>query len=324
MIVGLDDDDSTGNLGFCTSSYVTESDLIHFFQTNNNVSLNLLHINCRSLNKNFGSVTNLLHRIGSKLSVLGLCETWLNKNTENSFHMQGYNFACNSRSSRMGGGVGLYVDNSIQYSLRNDLSIMSDELECIFVELVQKNSANIIVGCVYRPPNTDPYVFNMKLLPLLNLLNRNNKSPTFIMGDFNLDLLQTATHVATSEFLNTLISHSYFPTIRHPTRVTDSSATLLDDIFTNNCKYEMFSAIMYCDISDHYPVALHVDLIPEKYNSNTGTSQKMRVFTSDAIEEFVHDLSTHDWNEVIHNFVNRVDLNISYDWFALKFKRNIL
>jgi hypothetical protein len=82
----------------------------------------------------------------------------------------------------------------------------------------------------------------------------------------------------------------------------------------------MSSAIVYCDISDHYPVALHVDLIPEKYNPNTGTSQKMRVFTSDAIEEFVHDLSTHDWNEVIHNFVNHVDPNISYDWFATKFK----
>ena len=137
---------------------------------------------------------------------------------------------------------------------------MKDFIETIFIEISQKNAANIIIGCVYRPPNSDVSLFNVEMLSILNILNKNRKILSFIMGDFNLDLLHCDSHVPTNDFLNNIISNSFLPTIRHPTRITESSATLLNNILTNNIRFKMDTAIIYSDISDHLPVVMHINL----------------------------------------------------------------
>ena len=61
-------------------------------------------------------------------------------------------------------------------------------------------------------------------------INRENKT-CIIMGDFNIDLLKFESHSATDGFLNTLGSNFFQPYILQPTRITDHSATLIDNIF---------------------------------------------------------------------------------------------
>ena len=51
--------------------------------------------------------------------------------------------------SRSGGGVCLYVKNSINYLNRNDL--VGDNLEAICIEVFKPSSASCIVGTIYRP-----------------------------------------------------------------------------------------------------------------------------------------------------------------------------
>src|SRR6218665_563896 len=58
----------------------------------------------------------------------------------------------------------------------------------------------------------------------------------------------------TNNFLDVLISHHFLPAILQPTRVTTSSATLLDNIFTNVWPKMLSSSIIVTDISDHLPV----------------------------------------------------------------------
>ena len=60
----------------------------------------------------------------------------------------------------------------------------------------------------------------------------------YIMGYFNLDLLNTDLHSDTNEFINALFSHFLYLLISKPTRLTSHSGTLIDNIFTNN--------IMFC------------------------------------------------------------------------------
>ena len=52
------------------------------------------------------------------------------------------------------------------------------------------------------------------------------------MGDFNLDLIKSEHHPATGDFLNSMNSLGYHPLIALPTRITPSSDTLIDNIFT--------------------------------------------------------------------------------------------
>ena len=87
-------------------------------------TFNLLHVNCRSINKNFKGLTNLLHGISQELSVVAISETWLNATNEDCFSICGYNYASKIRIGRDGGGVGMYINNALVYCVREDLSRM--------------------------------------------------------------------------------------------------------------------------------------------------------------------------------------------------------
>ena len=52
-----------------------------------------------------------------------------------------------------------------------------------------------------------------------------------IVGDMNIDLIKYDTHQSTAEFLNTMLTYGFMPTILLPTRVTNNSCTLIDHIF---------------------------------------------------------------------------------------------
>ena len=51
------------------------------------------------------------------------------------------------------------------------------------------------------------------------------------MGDFNLDLLKFKTHSDTDAFLNAMLTINFQPQILQPTRITNHTATLIDNIF---------------------------------------------------------------------------------------------
>ena len=76
------------------------------------------------------------------------------------------------------------------------------------------------------------------------------------MGDFNFNLLNYESHTETNDFLNTMISHYLLPHILQPTRVTDNSATVIDNIFSNNTEYNTLSGSILSRISDHFPQCL--------------------------------------------------------------------
>ena len=281
----LDPDENFLNLlPNSNSSYIAEDKLCEFFNFEEKDSFNAIHINCRSLNKNFKALENLLIFISEKLTVIAVSETWLTELSEDTFNLTGYSFVSKSRVNKIGGGVGLYIDCNLEYKLRLDISILNDYIECIFVELQQKNSSSIICGCVYRPPNTDLSFFNLEFLTILGKINGKNPKRTIIAGDFNIDLLKSDEHAPTGEFLNNLTSYSFMPTIFHPTRITANSATLIDNIFLNSIAYQFKTSIVYSDISDHLPVAIHINL---NISKNTPSAEcRKRKYTPEKIESF--------------------------------------
>ena len=51
-----------------------------------------------------------------------------------------------------------------------------------------------------------------------------------------------------------MYSNMFFLLITQPTRITSNSATLIDNIFTNNLDTYSFSGLLFTDISDHLPI----------------------------------------------------------------------
>ena len=201
----------------------------------------------------------------------------------------GYNFVSNHRKSKIDGGVGIYLQNDIEYKIIKECKFSDSEvIESIFVEIIVPQGKNIIVGCVYRPPNQNTALFQEKFNDILTIITKDNKH-CYVMGDFNLDLLQYNHHVPTQEFIDSLFSHAFFPLISNPTRLTSYSATLIDNIFTNNPSQHVFNGIVLNYFSDHLPVFTY-------FGNETLTRRREKKILSRAIsvinlEKFNENLS---------------------------------
>ena len=131
-------------------------------------------------------------------------------------------------------GALFYIANHLSYKCCNDLNIYKkNELESTFIEIVNPKKSNIIVGVIYRHPSMDLTDFNCNYLnKLLENISKEQKS-IFLLGDFNVNLLNYNEHNQTNEFLDSLASNSFIPLILQPTRITSHSNTLIDNIILN-------------------------------------------------------------------------------------------
>jgi len=294
------------------SVYTTTDDLCGLI-TYTDSSFSIIHVNCRSLNKNFNELISLLNQIQITVSVICVTETWTTSSNECDYSIPGYNFFAKSRTHKSGGGVGIYVLSSIQCKIRSDICFKSaDFAESVFVEL---STSRVIIGCVYKPPDTHVEQFTAAFDSILSELN-NCRLSTYIAGDFNIDILKYNSHSATTDFINCLFSYSYFPVINRPTRVTCKSATLIDNIFTNDVDTKhLVPAIICCDLSDHLPVFVHssrkVAMKPEKFIYK-------RFFSDKAKAEFLHNLNTTVWDEGSESS-NSISANNQYINFISKY-----
>ena len=94
----------------------------------------------------------------------------------------------------------------ISHQIRTDIFLKDDVAESIFIEIdkeVFKRGKNIIIGVTYRPPNSDLSNFNTSVSLLLSELIHENKL-CYIMGDYNINLLNYENHQDTSEFIDQL------------------------------------------------------------------------------------------------------------------------
>ena len=211
----------------------------------------ILHINCRSLKRNYDEIEALLDSLKCSFSILALSETWLDDCSTPTCVFKDYIYVGNHRNGRRGGGVGLCIKNNYNYALRQDLNVFRNEFESCFIEL-QKPGKNLIIGVLYRPPSESIDDFNQILQNLLGIINKENKD-CILLGDFNIDLMKLNMCNSVNEFLEMFLSFSYVPLIENPTRVTETTATLIDNIFVNSSSH-IFSGSLISDISDHLPV----------------------------------------------------------------------
>ena len=110
----------------------------------------------------------------------------------------------------------------------------------------------LLFGLIYRPPGNPLDTFLDDLDAYIYILLTENKH-IYLMGDFNIDLLST-TQTHGQRLKNLLYTYALHPHIDKPTRITNTSSTLIDNIFSNNFSNETTNGILYYDISDHLPI----------------------------------------------------------------------
>ena len=73
-----------------------------------------------------------------------------------------------------------------------------------------------MIGVIYRP-NCKLRDFIFELEQLVSAISEENKT-VFLMGDWNLNLMNHSCHQATGKFLDLMFSKMFFPLITRPTR----------------------------------------------------------------------------------------------------------
>ena len=101
--------------------------------------------------------------------------------------------------SRIGGGVCLYIRNSINYFERIDLTRKNLEAACI--EVNKPSSASFIVGTIYRPPGASVDSF-ANIEQLIKLIDDENKE-FYMLGDLNANMLDVSNNATKN--LNSII-----------------------------------------------------------------------------------------------------------------------
>ena len=161
--------------------------------------------------------------LGFNFTVLGLTETWFTEHNKDLYNIKGYSIENRIRQNKLGGGVSLLIQSNIEYTCRDDVNDLYVEPEMLFIEIDKKYttfSRDVIIGVVYRAPNTDVTETITSLQNILTKINDERKI-CYIMGDFYIDLLNVdACH--TGEFLDLMYSYSYVPLTIRPTRITSS------------------------------------------------------------------------------------------------------
>ena len=283
-------------LGQCDSKYFELNDLLINID-HKNFEYKALHLNIRSLASNFDKLNVIIGDFLSKncdLDFIFLCETFLTDLNSSLFNIEGFQKVEKHRSCTRGGGVALYINNKHDFSVRNDLSHFEEGIfESIFVEL-NTGTRNLILGEVYRVPNTNVLYFNETYENILATV-MNEKKELLIGSDQNLNLLKANEDKNIQMFLDLNYSQGMLPVIVKPTRITYDTATLIDNFYTSN-KDSHKSAILLSDISDHLPIFICFEkskCLKKSYNKITFTVNKM---DEQAVVDINNDLKAIDWN----------------------------
>jgi len=209
-------------------------------------NFSILHINIRSFNRNSDELNVFIDRLGVKPDILVLTETWFSSNYTDD--LCGYGAYHVYRENKRGGGVSIYVRNSIKCTLLPDHSYVGDNFE-ICSCAISVGERRLVVHGIYRPPDRDIRSFSDELSVLLSIAQRTDD--VFLVGDLNIDLANPGD--SESEFIHMCQASSFIPLISLPTHITPRRLSCLDHFWYNQL-CDVKSGVLRVDITDHYPI----------------------------------------------------------------------
>ena len=122
----------------------------------------------------------------NRIDILAVNETKLDKSVLDPYiTIENYSEPVRCDRNRHGGGVAVFVKESISYSVRTDLPI--GDLEIVCIEVKPKRSSPFVILAWYRPPKYDTLSFT-ELERVLKVLDSEGKE-IILIGDTNCDQL---------------------------------------------------------------------------------------------------------------------------------------
>ena len=203
----------------------------------------------------------------------------------------------------------MYVTEQLDYEIRTDLKLNIDNCEDLWVdvhdahdETSDKNAAhvgnNFVIGVIYRHPDTTFRCFSRKLCQNIEKLNK-SKTKFIIVGDINIDLLKYNLTQNITDYVNKVKSSGCNYHCNLPTRITRSSKSCIDHVYSNFEQHTVENSIILSDISDHFSTLTKFSSVRHNESKCKNIYKRKSKLNPDEERSFISELDTLLNNEVI-------------------------
>eukprot|EP00795_Rhopilema_esculentum_P009289 gene9289-16986_t len=271
--------------------------------------LAVFHQNVRGLFSNINLVSELFQSF-SGIDILTLSETHIRKDSENNglYDIPGYSFESRPRNSGKGGGVGAYISNKVPWDRREDLEDKELEIMWIKVWPSREHCKGILIAIIYRPPDSSKYLrkdFNARFNSLLTKAAEECKE-TMILGDANINFRIENDNKELKAIFSVF---GLKQIIAKPTRISETTETLIDVILTNNPSNIAKHDVIPTSIGDHdMPGCVH-KINNSSFRPRVITCRDYKMYNP---ENMKSDLQNVDWAP----FYNQINVNEA--WSMMK------
>jgi hypothetical protein len=260
-------------------------------------SFTMIHMNIASLQAHIDEFRSFLTFLNHPFDVICITETRLHEASPLvNIDITDYDFHHTPTSTECG-GAGIYIKTALNPSPLGKYSVSHPNIcETMFVEIKNNSKKNLIIGCIYRHHTPIPLFRSTYLDKTLNQITKSKKTCA-LLGDFNIDLIKYGNHAEISSFYDQISSHGFRPLILQPTRITSTSATLIDNIFINDLSCTSKGGNITTSISDHLIQFSQIDLFdsPPHIKKSDKSKRNWRIFNK---REFAEELGNTNWDDL--------------------------
>jgi len=268
-----------------------------------NKHISICHLNTQSMNSTFDEFQFMISEM--KFDIITLSETWLknDKNLLEYVKVPGYEFVYRNRDEKRGGGVGIYIKETINFKIRNDIVKIDETIEHTWIEIASKSTkSDYLVGVFYQPSSEDTkkQEWIEKLDSILGYVKTIWDKTVIIAGDTNIDLLKNST--ITDNYREVLDTYDMTCHIDKPTR---KGVKTIDHIISNlQIAKILYSDVLPCpSISDHDAPYIVVNIPTNKFETRYKYIRNMKNFD---LTNFINDASTLPFS-LVYTFDNADD-----------------
>lgn len=211
-------------------------------------SLKILTQNIRSISANIHSFTTLLVRLSISLDIIILTECWLSCNPHIPA-IDGYNSYSSNKWTNKNDGVVVYIKSN----LANVIVIepLFTDASCLQI-LIEKTTC---ILALYRPPSFKDITNFLSSLDQILAMN-SSRSNIAVMGDINLDILNSNIDSKSLDYLNLSAAHGLLPAHNLVTH----GKTSLDHVLLKT-RLSALTVVIDSTVTDHNAVLLTLNKI---------------------------------------------------------------
>nr|CAI5830945.1 unnamed protein product [Callosobruchus analis] len=249
-----------------------------------------MHINIQSITNKVNLVELLLQKYSP--SIMCVSEHWLSEGKIACFYINSYkkiSSFCRVHSSH--GGTAIFVHNAIASYCKEDSILNSYSLELhMECSVISYKQTNCIIN-IYRSPSGDFHTFASQFSQLMSQVCRYYNF-IILCGDLNIHNDTTSKEF---KVLNDILSSLNLKSlVNTPTRVTDTSCSIIDYVITSNSEYTKVDNFDP-GLSDHFCQLVHLSVpVCDPRHDDSQREKFLRRINASTMNEFNYLISKYE------------------------------